>query len=564
VSDGQDGTAADAVRSVDVLIVGSGVGGLTAALAAASVGKSVLLVEKTERFGGSSALSGGMVWLPTAALLEKAGIDTSKSRALTYMRAVVGDSGPATSDERLSAFLDGGASLSEFLGAEGIPMRFGRGYVDYFPEQEGGEPGGRALEPRPFDLRRLGDWGQWLPPNRHPLVVYGSEAPRMVIATRSARGFMTAARVMTRTGWARLRRRPLRTSGNALVCHLLYRLRQRGVEAWRESPLTGLIAEAGVVTGARVEHDGRQVSVTARDGVVLAGGGFSHNSQLRAQWQPRLRGQSWSAANPGDTGVPITSAVALGAAVDLVDEAWWMPMTLKPDGSKAMILWERSLPHAILVDQTGRRFVNESANYMVVGQAVLSRNEVAPAIPCWLIMDSRHRRRYPFISVPGGLTPSEWLASGFMLKADTLGELARDSKVDPAALAAEVAHFNDMVLSGRDADFHRGESGFDRTFGDPRNRPNPNLGAIERGPFYAVAVYPGDVGTCGGLLTDGWGRVLREDASPIPGLYATGNCTATVAGRTYPGPGASIANAMVFGYRAVQHLCRDAESSSPG
>jgi 3-oxosteroid 1-dehydrogenase len=257
-------------------------------------------------------------------------------------------------------------------------------------------------------------------------------------------------------------------------------------------------------------------------------------------------------ANPGETGEVIQAAMRLGAATDLMDEAIWMPMAMSPAGL-LFIVYERGKPHSIMIDGEGRRYVDEAASYFDVVQAMYERQQRILAIPSWLILDSRHRRRYPFGMALPGRTPKEWFQSGFMKRADTLEQLAGLCGVDPRALEETVQRFNHFAVTGVDEDFHRGETENSRHFGDPRHGPNPGLGSIERPPFYAVAVYPGDLGTFGGILTDEHARVVREDGSVIDGLYATGNATAPVMGRTYPCTGASIASTMIFGSVAAQH-----------
>lgn len=221
-----------------------------------------------------------------------------------------------------------------------------------------------------------------------------------------------------------------------------------------------------------------------------------------------------------------------------------------------MLLWERSLPHSMIVDSAGERFVNESTGYLDFGDAVLQRNRTVSAVPAWLIIDARHRRRYPFGLMLPGITPKSAMRYGFLTKADTIDELATKIGIDPAALRATVQKFNGFAHTGLDTDFGRGDNVYDNFYGDPRTKPNPNLGAIEKAPFYATRVWPGDLGTKGGLLTDEHGRVLAEKAEAIAGLYATGNTTASVMGDSYPGPGSTIGPSMVFGYTAALNASR--------
>jgi 3-oxosteroid 1-dehydrogenase len=328
---------------------------------------------------------------------------------------------------------------------------------------------------------------------------------------------------------------------------------QRGdVAVWLRSPLHELVIADSRVVGVVVHRDGQLQRVRASRGVLLAAGGFARDDAFRSRYQPV--GDAWSSASRGDTGDAIRAGVAAGAATALMDEAWWGPAFVTPDGARIFSIWERSLPGAIIVDQAGSRFVNESASYLDVGRAILERERQVPPVPCWLVMDAHHRRRYPFGAVPPAYTPSALIRSGFVVKAQSLGELAAKTGIDEAGLGSTVERFNRFAASGADGDFRRGETVYDTYYGDPRVKPNPNLGPIRQPPFWAVRVHPGDLGTKGGLLTDADARVLHEDGMPIPGLYAAGNTSASVMGRTYPGPGGTIGPATVFAHLAVRHL----------
>jgi 3-oxosteroid 1-dehydrogenase len=276
---------------------------------------------------------------------------------------------------------------------------------------------------------------------------------------------------------------------------------------------------------------------------------------MRRKYGRQPSSTEWTVANPGDTGELIEEAMRLGAATDLMNEAWWIPSSVQPDGSPLYAVYERSKPHAIMVDSTGQRYVNEAASYMEVGQAMYERNASVPAVPSWWVMDSRNRRRYMWGLFPGGITPRKWLSSGYFHKADTLEELAARCNIDPIGLTQTVERFNKTAVRGSDPDFHKGERAYDRYYGDPRVKPNPCVAPLDNPPFYAVALYPGDVGTCGGLLTDEHAGVLDETGHAIAGLYATGNCTASVMGRTYPGAGASIGASFIFGWIAANAMC---------
>ncbi|MBM3678002.1 MAG: FAD-binding protein, partial [Actinobacteria bacterium] len=287
-------------------------------------------------------------------------------------------------------------------------------------------------------------------------------------------------------------------------------------------------------------------------GVLLAAGGFARDGAFRRLHQPA--GDEWSSAGRGDTGDLVKLGIGLGADTALMDDAWWGPAFVSPEGARQFSVWERSMPGAIIVDQSGERFVNESASYVDVGHAILERDRLTPAIPSWLIMDARHRRRYAFGAFPPGRTPKAAIGSGFVVKAGSIAALAAATGIDGDGLRRTIDRFNGFARTGVDEDFRRGSNVYDTYYGDPRVRPNPNLGPIGNAPFWAVKVFPGDLGTKGGLVTDVDGRVLRPDGSAIGGLYAAGNTTATVMGRTYPGPGGTLGPALVFAYRAARAM----------
>jgi 3-oxosteroid 1-dehydrogenase len=547
-------------HEADVVIVGSGGGGMVAALAAADAGASAVVLEKRDLIGGSTAMSGGVVWIPDNPLLRRDGVGDSYEDAMAHFEAVVGDVGPCSSPARRHAFLTSGPEMVEFLEDQGVRFERCVGYSDYYSDVEGGLATGRSLEPEPWDGRALGDLLPSLQPGLAAgvgLAVKTNEVRTLAHWNRSPGAFVTATRVILRTFLAKARRQRLLTNGAALIGQMLAAARDRGVPVWTDCPATGLVVQDGRVVGVHATRDGRPVTVRARRGVVLAAGGFAHNAELRRQHAPDRREQPrWSIANPGDTGDALQAAMELGARTDLMDEAWWLPTPRGGKFGQTTLVDARFRPGAIFVDAEGRRFVNESNSYMEIGRAMYERDRTARAVPCWLIFDDGYRRRYSHgLSRPGKL-PKGLLESGTLKRADTLAALAAECGIDPVGLSAEVDRFNLHATSGDDPEFGRGASAYNRAMGDPGHRPNPSLGPLLRAPYYAVQVVPSDIGTCGGLLTDADARVVGADDEPIPGLYATGNITATVLGRHYLGAGASIANTMVFGYRAAQHAIR--------
>lgn len=544
--------------SYDFVSVGSGGGGLVGALRAAAAGCTALVLEKQPLIGGSTAMSGGMVWIPNNPLMRADGIHDSYVDGLAYFEEIVGDAGPGSSRERQEAYLTDGPRMVSFL--QDCGMRFTRcaGYPDYYDNRNGGCAAGRSIEGVPYDARRLGEWRHKLQPGLAASIgmpAMTEEIPYMMHFNRSARSFAVTARIALRALVAALRRRSLLTNGSSLVGQMVELAVARGIPIWLETA-PALVVEDGRVTGVRITRvDGTTTTVEAREGVLLAAGGFAHNRELRLKHggDQQTTGE-WSMSNPGDTGETLEMAMALGAQTDLLDEAWWLPSPSPYFGMSAMNS-ARQRPHTIFVDAAGKRFCNEANSYVEVGKAMFARDKDAKAVPCWLVFDDNYRRRYTHSQTSLGRLPAKWLKSGEITKAETLEDLARTCGIDPTGLVATVERFNVHAAKGLDPDYGRGESQYNRHLGDPGNKPNPALGPLDRAPYYALRIFPGDVGTCGGLVTDEHARVLGADGEPLPGLYATGNITATVMGRTYLGAGASIGNSMVFGFLAAEHAC---------
>jgi 3-oxosteroid 1-dehydrogenase len=544
--------------TVDFVIAGSGGGGMVAALAGTDAGAEVLLLEKQALVGGSTCMSGGIFWIPNNPLMRAEGTPDSYDDALAHFDTVVGDVGPCSSYERRHAFLTAGPEMVTFLQRLGLRLLTCNGYSDYYSNLKGGHDVGRGLEPVPWNAKLLGAWRTKLQPGLAQslgMAVKTNEARYLSNYNRSAKAFATAARVAIRTVAAKATGRALLTNGASLIGQLLKIALDRGIQVWTEAPLEDLIVEDGRVVGVRTMRDGQPVAVQARKGVLISAGGFAHNRELRQRYggdQPNEG--KWTMSNPGDTGEAITTAMGLGAQTALMDEAWWLPSPRTGRFGQSTLDQARQRPRTIYVDIDGRRFCNESNSYMEVGKAMYERNKSSRAVPCWLVFDDRYRKRYAHVRSHPGYFPKEMLESGRLKKAATLPELAQLCGIDADGLIETIDHFNVHARHGRDPEYGRGESAYNRSLGDPnRKLPNPAVGPIDEGPFYACEVLPGDIGTCGGLVTDEHGRVLDTGNEPIEGLYATGNSTATVMGRHYLGPGASIANSMVFGYLAARH-----------
>jgi len=433
------------------------------------------------------------------------------------------------------------------------------GYADYYPEAPGGLAQGRSIEPVPLDGRVLGAELARLNPAYAPapngITITQADYRWLSLGPRHPRAMLATAKILGRMARTRLLRQPMLSLGQALAAGLRAGLLAREVPVWLGTPMTGLQMTDGRVTGVEVTRDGRPALIRAGRGVVLAAGGFEHNEQMRRRYQRQPIGTEWTTGAAGNTGDAITAGDAAGAALDLMDDAWWGP-SIPLSGGPYFCLAERSLPGCLLVNGAGQRFVNESAPYVDAVHAMYDGHcDAVPHIPSWLITDQRYRNSYVFAGLPPRKPlPRRWYAAGAVYRAPTVAELADQVGIDPAALAKTVVRFNEFAQAGRDEDFHRGNSAYDRYYSDPRRRPNPCLAPLDTPPFYAVKIVPGDLGTKGGLRTDERARVLRADGTPIAGLYAAGNTSAAVMGHSYAGAGATIGPAMTFGYLAALDL----------
>lgn len=539
-------------HTYDVIVAGTGVAALSAAVTAADAGLSVLMLESTDRWGGSSAMSGGGLWLPNNPLMRRDGAGDSREDALAYLEATVGDAGPSTTRKHKEAFVDGVEGFVTLAERHGVRFARAADYPDYYPERPGGKIG-RALEVEPFDVHRIEDW--WDSARGRdgvPAPVKTDDFWLLSRAWSTPGGLARGATVVGRTLTSLARRRKEVGMGAAVTASLLEIALRLGVQVWLSAPAEELLLEQDRVAGVRTTRDGRTLRVRARQGVILGGGGFDHNPE----WRQRYQGVDGSASSGsrGNVGTAIALGERVGAALGLMDDAWWggsLP-SATAGGSPGFLVSERSMPYSIIVDAAGDRFANESESYVDLGHHMFEHAEKVPG-PTWMVADVRHARRYlrTYALDPKGV--KAMTEAGIMAKADTLADLATRIDVDPARLAMTVERFNGFARSGVDQDFGRGNSAYDRYYGDPSVRPNPNLGPIEKGPFTAIRVVPGDLGTKGGLVTDEHARVLRDDGSVIEGLYAAGNNSASVMGRTYPGPGSTLGPAAVFGHLAALH-----------
>lgn len=559
-----------ATETYDVIVVGAGGAGLAAAITAANNGLSTVLIEKSPYWGGSTSRSGGGVWIPDNSVLRRDGVDDSREKAREYVHAIIGEHAPA---DRIDAYIDRGPEALDFLMAHApLDLEWVKGYSDYYPEAPGGRLAGRSVEPRPFDARRLGDDLATLHPQytKAPLnmVVLQSDYRWLNTGFRHWRGATRMAKVGTRFFWARSRNKKLIAMGAALAAELLLGLRTAGVPLRLNTALVDLISDDGRVTGVLAESQGARVEMRARHGVILASGGFEHNDEMRKKYQRSPIGSEWTTGAPSNTGDGILAGLKAGAGVSLMDDAWWGPTIPLPRGPW-FALSERAVPGTFMVNARGQRFMNESLPYVeavhrMYGGDFGHGDGEGENIPAWLVFDQRCRNRYLFAGVNARAPlPKKWFESGVVVKADTIEELADKIGVPADALTATTRRFNSFARSGVDEDFGRGRSGYDHYYGDITNKPNPSLGPVDKGPFYAAKMVPGDLGTKGGIDTDADGRALRPDGSVIEGLYAAGNTSAPVMGHTYAGPGATIGPALVFAYLAALDISQRARTGEP-
>jgi 3-oxosteroid 1-dehydrogenase len=566
-------------KSVDFLVVGSGAAGMSGAIRARDLGLDVLIVEKGDTYGGSSAMSGGVCWVGNNPGMKARGIADSDEEVLTYLKAIT--KGEA-SEAHLKTYRDESKRMVDYF-AEKTHLRFEplEKYTDYYPEAPGGKPGGRSMEPETFDGSLLGeDFAQLHRPATSAMIL----GKFMITARLAQRMIMLNLSAMFLMAWLFFRyllrsskrkrcggRDPELTNGNALIGRLRLSLKDRQVPLWLKSSLRELVTENGRVVGAIVEKDGGLLRIEARRGVLLAAGGFERNLAMRQKYGPAPASDEWTAGNDGNVGDGINAGVTAGGALSLMDEAWWTPVTQYP-GTKSgwVLVVEKSLPGGIFINRNGERFTNEAAPYVdVVVEMYRNQKQTGNTVPGWMVFDATYRRNY--IAGPvgpgkvmGDNTLSRRLRTQFLQKAATVEELAAKLQVPPDRLRKTLERFNAMAKAGKDTDYHRGESASDRYYGDDRVQPNPCLAPIEKGPFYAIPLYPGDLGTKGGLVTDTRARVLREDGSVIPGLYAAGNTSASIMARTYPGAGGTIGPALCFGFlSAEQAAAGDVQAAAP-
>ncbi|UVO54280.1 FAD-dependent oxidoreductase [Sphingomonas sp. SUN039] len=539
-------------ETFDWVVVGSGAGSMASALVMRAAGKSVLIVEKTPFIGGTTAKSGGVIWVPNNRFLKADEPDESAEKAITYLDAVCEDL-PGSSHEKRVAYVAEAPKMVDFLIAQGIALERGSNFwPDYYDDAPGGCSTSRTVVAKPFNKKELGAWEGKLRQGFMHMKVKLDDGMKFAYLGKSraiAWSFLKTGVGMT---MGKLLGQHWVAAGAALQGRMLQASLKAGVELRTDCPVTELIVEDGKVTGV-VMPQGR---IGARLGVLVNAGGYAQNQAMRDKYMPGTRAE-WSNTPEGDTGDLHAEMERIGGVLAQMDQMVGYQLTTMPGWDRGYVKppaqGMTGKPHAILVDQSGVRYMNEGGSYELYCQTMRERNAIAPAIPSWAIFDATYAKRYPVGGVKMKKYYAMWKSAGYLKEAASPEDLAVQIGCDPATLRATLDRWNGFVDAGHDADFHRGARKYDQWLGDPFHGPNPALGRIDTGPFYAVEVVPGDVSTYGGAVTDAHGRVVRADGTPIEGLYACGVSTASVMGGVYPGAGASIGPSLTFGYVAAKH-----------
>ena len=555
-------------REVDVLVVGTGNGALTAALCNWEMGtEDVLIIEKTDKVGGTSATSGGGIWIPVNHYAKACGADDSAEDAKKYlMGTLFGEDVP---EEMIDTYIEQSPKMLKFLADRtDVIYESLEHYPDYYTNYDGAKSGHRSLEPKPIAMSELGDDWKNVRWTHHMMRMFS----RIHFTQVEAHTIMTQA-----PGWKSLLAKMIlgyvtdiswrfRTAidrrlctGSAGIARLYLSVKKRGIPLLFNSRMTSLVEEGGRVTGAIVQQGGKTLRIGARKGVVLGAGGFEKNQALREQYLPAPTNTQWSAGNPANEGDALLAGLSLGAKTRLMKDAWWTTTLCVPDEpTPRLAIMEKSFPGSCVVNRAGERFANESQNYMAFQKDLFAtHSDTSPNAPAWQIFDARFRRNFmvgPLMTAamkPDWQIPKSWFETGFVAKANSIHDLAEQVGIDPQGLEGTIAKMNRYAETGTDEDFHRGDSAYDRYYADPNIKPNPCLASIDEGPFYAMRIEAGDFGTLGGLDTDVHGRVKLEAGGVVEGLFAVGNCSAAIL-PTYPGPGATLGPAMTMAYQSAK------------
>lgn len=558
------------VKTVDVLVVGSGNGGMTAALCAYELGvKDVLLIDKAAKFGGTSAISGGGVWIACNRYAKAAGAKDSLEEAREYLRQTIPEH--KVPPEMLDTYVREAPNMVDFL-HERTRVRYATldHYPDYYSNLPGAKNGHRSMEPEPLYRDELGAEADLLVDTHDMIWMFGriamTQVDAQILIARmpgwKRLAFKLVWDYLTDFPWILKHKRSRRIAcGCAGIARLRLSMMDRNLPLWLNTAMKDLIVENGRVVGALVERDGRPLEIRARRGVVLAAGGFEQNQALREKYLPKPTSTAWSGSTTMNTGDALLAGLKLGAATRLIDGAWWCTTVKAPDEpAPRLAIMEKSYPGGCVVNKRGKRIANESQNYMTyLTEQFAKHTDSDPQVPSWHVFDARFRRSYfvgPLLTSgfrPDYMLPKSYFSSGFLAKANTIAELAQQTGIDPQGLEQTIREMNEYARTGKDLEFGRGDAEYDRYYGDPTVKPNPCLAPIAEAPFYAMRIEPGEFGTHGGLATNTNGQVMHTSGVPIPGLYAVGNSSAAVL-PSYPGPGSTLGPAMTFAYQAAKHI----------
>lgn len=561
-------------RTVDVLVIGSGAGGLSTAITAKKAGLDVLVIEKEPYYGGTTAFSGGFLWVPNNSQSAAVGCIDSKQAARTYLERETGNFYDA---DRVEAFLDKGPEMLDFFERE-TDVRFlpSPAFPDYHPLQDGGVSGGRSIVAEPFDAARLGKEVKRLRPPLRTITFVGmmfnsgNEVKHFFNATKSLTSAIYVAKRLALHGYELIRyQRGMRlTSGNALAARLAKSAFDLGIPILTETKAVELVQTDGAVTGAVIEGAHGRQEIAARRGVVVACGGFPQDIVRRhALFPHEQRGDTHLSPAPGgNTGDGLRMAEKAGGQFqsDLPNPAAWIPVSKVPLGKGKFGVFphliDRQKPGVIAVNRRGKRFCNESDSYHDVASAIIQTCEGESETAAWLLCDHKTYRKYGLGFAKAFPMPTSlYTRSGYLLRGKTLADLARITGIDPKGLAETVRTFNIGAEHGEDPEFGKGGNVYNRYLGDPDHQPNPCVAPVGKGPYYAVKVTPGDLGTFDGIRTDRYARVRDARGDPIPGLYGVGNDAASIMGGNYPGGGITLGPIMTFGYIAGRHLAGQAD-----
>ncbi|WP_281078349.1 FAD-dependent oxidoreductase [Klebsiella quasivariicola] len=558
----------------DVLVVGTGAAGMSAAVTAAHQGLNVLMVEKRARFGGTAARSGGWLWIPGTHLAKAWGHNDSPEAVKTYLRH---EGGESYNEARVDAFLQNGPQAVEFfLKNTAVDFEMPLTFPDYHAEAPGAMQGGRSMVAKPFDARQLGDSLKLLEPALPELTVFGmmigsgKDIRHLMNATRSLQSAVYATKRLSKHFWETLTlgRGMLLTNGNALMGRLAKSALDKNIPIWLNSPVQELLTEDGRIVGAKVKKDNDIITVYATKGVVLAAGGFSHDVERRkANYRHTPTGKEhWSPTVETNTGDTFKLFEALGGRIDthLANAAAWSPVSLtrRTDGSQGVMphFIDRAKPGVIAVTAKGLRFTNEANSYHDYVQDMITACKGESETCSWLICDHHTLRRYGLGCVaPFPLPIGRYLKSGYLIKGATVEELAKNAGIDPLQLKKTVADFNKGAALGQDAAFGKGSKAYNRYQGDALHQPSPCVKEINHGPFYAVKIHPGDIGTYNGIPVDRHNRALNKEGVPIEGLFAIGNDATSIMGGNYPGAGITLGPALTFGYAVGKYIAAQAD-----